>query len=193
MNHSIDKPGNLIAVCGNSGSGKSTLVRYALRKLPEKLTYMNTFTTRPRRDDEDDIEYTFVSDSEYDQHQRSAKIWDESIIYGNRYGVNALQYIEALGRGKNIIFCSIPSLEVMNDVRSIYGASSLKTVQLMTSVEISIEQARVRDRTLDIGRIGLDAAMNIDNLFEADHSLIPCGTLASDQENFLHIIRRIVL
>jgi ribose 1,5-bisphosphokinase PhnN len=193
MNHSIDRIGNLIAVCGNSGSGKSTLVRHALQQLPKELIYMNTLTTRPRRTNEDDIEYTFVSDVEYDNYKQLSKIWDESSIYGNRYAVNASDYIEALDRGENVIFCSIPSFEVMNDIRSIYGTSTLKTVQLMTGIEVSTRQAKVRDHVLDIGRVSLDAVMNRSGTFEADYTLEPSGSLTTDQINFLNIIRRIIL
>lgn len=193
MNPSIDRVGNLIAVCGNSGSGKSTLVRHTLQQLPEALIYMKTFTTRPRRTNEDDIEYTFVSDFEYDQHQKAAKVWDGSIIYGNHYGVNATQYIDALNRGENVIFCSIPSLEIMRDISIIYNTHNMRTIQLMAGVEASAEQARSRDRTIDIGRVALDAAMSTDNVFEADYKLIPSRSLSTDKVNFLNIIRSIIL
>ena len=193
MNRSIDKIGNLIAVCGNSGSGKSTLVRNALSQLPEELLYMKTLTTRVRRPVEDDIEYTFVNDSEYEQHRQSANVWDESTIYGNRYAVNASEYIEALYRGKNVIFCSIPSREIMDNTRKIYGATLLSTIQLMTGSAMSAEQARARDSSIDIGRVTLDAAMNTNNKFDADYNLIPSGSLRIDQMNFLSIIRSIIL
>ena len=83
MNHSIDKRGELVAVCGNSGSGKSTLVRYALNEMPEDISYMKTFTTRKRRPSEDEVEYEFVTKEEYSRIKKLAPIWDESIIYNN--------------------------------------------------------------------------------------------------------------
>ena len=192
MNHSIDRVGNLIAVCGNSGSGKSTLVRHALHELPGELKYMNTITTRPRRLDEDDVEYTFVSGLEYEQYRHSASIWDETIIYGNRYGVNATLHKEALDQGQNVIFCTIPSFEVMEDMRSIYGQAVLKTVQLMAGLERSAEQAKARDGAVDLGRTASDNTTDNDDQFEADYTLVPSGSLGTDKVNFLNIIRIII-
>ena len=192
MNPSIDRVGNLIAVCGNSGSGKSTLVRHAVDEFPDELKYMKTVTTRQRRIDEDDMEYTFVNEHTYEQHRQSAKIWDESSIYGNRYGVNATLYIDALKQGQNVIFCSIPSLEVMKDMRSIYGQTVLKTVQLMAGLEKSAEQAKSRDGVIDLKRTTSDVNLTNGDRFEADYNLLPSGSLMTDKVNFLNIIRRII-
>lgn len=71
MAHSIDKPGDLLIVCGLSGSGKSTLARHALQMFPQELKYMNTLTTRPRRQDEDNVEYTFVDVDTYPPNESS--------------------------------------------------------------------------------------------------------------------------
>jgi guanylate kinase len=188
--HSIDKPGDLLVVCGLSGSGKSTLARHALRMFPQELKYMNTLTTRPRRQDEDDIEYTFVDVGTYRQMKAAANRWDESLIYGNYYGLNPDDYIAQLEQGTNLIVCSTPSDKVVGDMSDIYG-DSLKSILVKTTPATSAERLRQRNIMHDMSRVALDAVM-LDDGFIADFSFDPSGRLEIDTANFVVLIERII-
>ena len=190
MAHSIDKPGDLLVVCGLSGSGKSTLARHALRMFPQELKYMNTLTTRPRRQDEDDIEYTFVDVGTYRQMKAAANRWDESLIYGNYYGLNPDDYIAQLEQGTNLIVCSTPSDKVVGDMSDIYG-DSLKSILVKTTPATSAERLRQRNIMHDMSRVALDAVM-LDDGFTADFSFDPSGRLEIDTANFVVLIERII-
>mgnify|MGYP006877226368 CR=1 FL=1 len=190
MSHSIDKPGDLLVVCGLSGSGKSTLARHALRMFPQELKYMNTLTTRPRRQDEDDIEYTFVGIGTYSQMKAAANRWDESLIYGNYYGLNPDDYIAQLEQGTNLIVCSTPSGKVVGDMADIYG-DSLKSIHVKTTPTTSAERLRQRNIMRDMSRVALDAVM-LDDGFIADFSFDPSGRLEIDTANFAVLIERII-
>ena len=190
MAHSIDKPGDLLVVCGLSGSGKSTLARHALRMFPQELKYMNTLTTRPRRQDEDDIEYTFVDVGTYRQMKAAANRWDESLIYGNYYGLNPDDYIAQLEQGTNLIVCSTPSDKVVGDMSDIYG-DSLKSILVKTTPATSAERLRQRNIMHDMSRVALDAVM-LDDGFIADFSFDPSGRLEIDTANFVVLIERII-
>lgn len=190
MAHSIDKPGDLLVICGLSGSGKSTLARYALRMFPQELKYMNTLTTRPRRQDEDDVEYTFVDIDTYGQMKAAANRWDESLIYGNYYGLNPDDYIAQLEQGTNLIVCSTPSDKVVGDMADIYG-DSLKSIHVKTTPTTSAERLRQRNIMRDMSRVALDAVM-LDDGFIADFSFDPSGRLEIDTANFAVLIERII-
>lgn len=190
MSHSIDKSGDLLVVCGLSGSGKSTLARHALRMFPQELKYMNTLTTRPRRQDEDDIEYTFVGIGAYSQMKAAANRWDESLIYGNYYGLNPDDYIAQLEQGTNLIVCSTPSGKVVGDMADIYG-DSLKSIHVKTTPTTSAERLRQRNIMRDMSRVALDAVM-LDDGFIADFSFDPSGRLEIDTANFAVLIERII-
>ncbi len=190
MARSIDKPGNLLIVCGLSGSGKSTLARHASQMFPQELKYMNTLTTRPRRQDEDDIEYTFVDMDTYNKTKTAASRWDESLIYGNHYGLNPDDYITQLERGTNLIVCSTPSNKVIGDMADIYG-SSLKSIYIKTAPATSAERLRQRNIMHDMSRIALDA-MLLDDGFTADFSFDPSGKLDVDKISFAALIERII-
>lgn len=190
MAHSIDKPGDLLVICGLSGSGKSTLARYALRMFPQELKYMNTLTTRPRRQDEDDVEYTFVDIDTYGQMKAAANRWDESLIYGNYYGLNPDDYIAQLEQGTNLIVCSTPSDRVVGDMADIYS-DSLKSIHVKTTPTTSAERLRQRNIMRDMSRVALDAVM-LDDGFIADFSFDPSGRLEIDTANFAVLIERII-
>ena len=190
MARSIDKPGDLLIVCGLSGSGKSTLARHALQMFPQELKYMNTLTTRPRRQEEDDVEYTFVDVDTYHQMKAAANRWDESLIYGNYYGLNPDNYIAQLEQGTNLIVCSTPSDKVVRDMSDIYG-DSLKSIYVKTAPATSAERLSQRNIIRDMSRIAIDATM-VDDGFMADFSFDPSGKLEIDKVNFVALIERII-
>lgn len=189
-NHYIDKKGELIAVCGSSGSGKSTLVRYALSTMVDNLDYMKTITTREPRPHEDDVEYTFATSSEYDRMRDRASVWDESLIYGNRYGVNASFYIEEIRKGRNLIFCSVPSSTILDGMCQVYG--KITTVHLKTDLETSFERQKMRDGVKNLGRLAVDRAMDVQKAFTADYIMQPTRVIDDDKAEFLKIIMGII-
>jgi len=153
---------------------------------------MNTITTRPRRQDEDNIEYTFMSDDEYDQAKSAASLWDESLIYGNRYGLDAGVYRERMNQGENFIVCSIPSNDIVKEMGMVYRREYMKTIHLLTDLELSRERMRRRDLVVSLGRVAIDAAMNMAD-FQADYFLRPSRSLGSDKENFVRLVRDIIV
>lgn len=187
---SIDKPGDLLVVCGSSGSGKSTLARHVLQIFPDELRYMNTLTTRLPRLGEDSVEYTFVDPATYNQRKLKSERWDESIVYGNYYGLDPDSYIEQLEQGVSFMVCSVPSGDVIKSMVDIYG-SFLKTVYIKTLLSVSAERLRQRNITHDMSRIAIDAAMARES-FTADFSFETTGDLTIDKENFTQLVGGII-
>lgn len=192
MNLSIDNTeGRLFAVCGNSGSGKSTLVRHVLSELPPgRLQYLSTYTTRERRPNEDNFEYIFVNEKVYLQKRDSSSLWDESIIYDNYYGTDASYYLDAMAAGENFVVCSVPSLEIIDDMRSIYGKDRLSTIHLRVDAASSGERAAVRDGTVNLGRLAVDLSRSSD--FISDYDFHPSGSIERDRSNFKKIFEEIM-
>lgn len=192
MNRSIDRQGKLITVCGLSGSGKSTLARYALSELKGNLNYLNTLTTRQQRDNEDTLEYNFVSLQEYESIKAQSQLWDETIIYDNYYGVDAQGYIDRMDNGQNFIVCSVPSNEIINEMSALYSGDRVKTIHLPTLPSIAIERMQERDTIVNTARIAIDTTLDQIN-FNADYTLNLSNSLKVDKERFLSIIRSIII
>ena len=57
-----------LVICGPSGSGKSTLMKRLIEEFPNYVGFSVSHTTRqPRPGEEDNIDYNFVSDSEFER------------------------------------------------------------------------------------------------------------------------------
>ena len=191
VNRSIDKPGDLIVTCGLSGSGKSTLVRHALAELNGRLNYLNTITTRAQRDNEDTLEYTFVGLQEYKVRKAQSKLWDESFVYENYYGVDAQTYIDRMDDGQNFIVCSVPSNDVIDEMRAIYSRERIITIHIPTSQSIAKERMRQRDAMINLARVAIDATIS-EQEFDAYYTLSLNGSVDNDRETFVNIIREII-
>lgn len=190
VRHSIDKRGELLIVCGLSGSGKSTLARHVLRVFAEDLRYMNTITTRPRRDGEDDVEYTFVSKDQYECIKSAATLWDESYVYGNYYGLDPSRYIEGLEGGQNFIVCTPPDTSIISPMAKLYGDST-KTIHIATDRDMSAERVAARNIGRDLSRIAIDAAM-FEGGFRPDFTFNPSGDLTRDGVDFVKLIKGVI-
>lgn len=193
MKRSIDKHGELVITCGLSGAGKSTLVRHALSLFSDQLEYMNTYTTRPRRTGEDEVEYTFVRHGQYDRLKRTSERWDESVLYGNYYGLDPDLYLEKMARGSSIIVCSVPSEEVIGGMKELYGKDRTKVVHLATDSETSKEYLKARGISSELGRAAIDMALlQDDRAFSSDYTLTPSGKIEQDKVRFSNLIGEII-
>lgn len=93
----------LVVISGPSGVGKdAVLSEMKTRGLP--FFCVVTITTRPRRPDEQDgIDYHFVSEGEFQKMIQQGELIEWAKVYGNYYGVPKKQIEEALGQGKDTI------------------------------------------------------------------------------------------
>jgi guanylate kinase len=79
--------GPLIILSGPSGSGKSTVIRRLLEAgdLPLRLSVSAT-TRRPRRGEQDGVEYYFWTPQQFEQEVRAGGFLEHATVHGNSYG-----------------------------------------------------------------------------------------------------------
>jgi len=77
-----------VAVSGPSGAGKSTLVSEILVRSPDYIDRPFSLTTRPRREDENTGEYTFISREEFEERWKCEELINRDEAYGNLYGMS---------------------------------------------------------------------------------------------------------
>lgn len=76
----------LVILSAPSGAGKSTLCDRLLADYPE-LTYSVSCTTRPvRGEEEDGVDYHFISDEAFDRFEAEDAFLEHAEVHGNRYG-----------------------------------------------------------------------------------------------------------
>ncbi len=95
--------GHLFIISGPSGAGKSTLLSAILKKRPQ-LRYSISHTTRPPRGDEQDgVDYHFVSESAFRRKIDTGEFAEWAEVHGHLYGTSATYIEEMLDRDQDVL------------------------------------------------------------------------------------------
>ncbi|MGE4615875.1 MAG: guanylate kinase [Gammaproteobacteria bacterium] len=101
--HSSAATGYLFVVSAPSGGGKTTLV-HALLDATEGLSVSVSHTTRQcRPDDQDGIDYHFVSDAKFDAMIAGGEFLEHAVVFDNRYGTSRDSVFEHLHDGRDVV------------------------------------------------------------------------------------------
>ena len=75
-------------IIGGSGSGKTSLAKMLQENNPDRFKFIKGTTTRPRREDETDDDYEFISEEQYDADLENKLFIGQSIhvMSPNKYG-----------------------------------------------------------------------------------------------------------
>lgn len=93
----------LLILSGPSGAGKDALLN-RMKELGVPLHYVVTSTTRPPRTGEKDgVEYTFVSESGFQDMLQRGDLIESAKVYGYWYGVPKHEVKQALDEGKDVV------------------------------------------------------------------------------------------
>lgn len=83
------QPGRVFVVAGPSGVGKTTLCRKALEKLPGRLHWSISHTTRPQREGEvDGRDYHFIKPGKFAQMIERGEFVEHAVVHDNYYGTS---------------------------------------------------------------------------------------------------------
>ncbi len=101
---SANRRGILIVLSSPSGGGKTTIYRAILERHPE-YKYSVSATTRPRRGEEQNgIDYFFLSDEEFLEKIDSGEFVEWAFVHGYRYGTLKSTVKKALSEGDVLLF-----------------------------------------------------------------------------------------
>lgn len=93
----------LIVISGPSGVGKDTVVR-TLQRRKNKLHFVVTATSRPKRENEvDGVDYIFVSEEEFLRMIADNELLEYARVYDQFKGVPKAQVRDALSSGTDVI------------------------------------------------------------------------------------------
>ncbi|MGC2235222.1 MAG: guanylate kinase [Pyrinomonadaceae bacterium] len=95
--------GNLIIISSPSGGGKGTLIKEILKTVPN-IGYSVSFTTRERRDGEENgRHYFFVSEEKFQELIEQGEFLEYAEVHGNFYGTSIKQVNGEIELGRDII------------------------------------------------------------------------------------------
>jgi guanylate kinase len=97
------KQGQLVVVSGPSAVGKDSVLR-RLFELDPSLRYSVSYTTRrPRPDEVDGRDYSFVSEGDFDDLVASGELLEWAAVHGHRSGTSRSRVEEARSAGQDVL------------------------------------------------------------------------------------------
>jgi len=121
----VTAAGILFVISAPSGTGKSTVARHLLERVPD-LTFSVSYTTRPRRNGEQEgRDYHFVERERFETMISERAMLEWANVFGQLYGTSLETTRDALARGRSVLLdidvqgarqvrkSEIPSVSVM--------------------------------------------------------------------------------
>lgn len=100
----IARRGLMLVLSSPSGAGKTTLSRRLLEG-DSNLTLSVSMTTRAKRSGElEGVDYVFVTNAQFDKAVRDGEFLEHAVVFENRYGTPRAPVMDALARGRDVLF-----------------------------------------------------------------------------------------
>ena len=94
---------HLFIISAPSGGGKTTLCREVRRHFPDMLYSVSYTTRKPRKGEQDGIDYHFIDKNEFKIRIDHGKWAEWARVHGNYYGTDATFLDEGLRAGHDIL------------------------------------------------------------------------------------------
>ncbi len=95
--------GHIFIISAPSGAGKTTLSRAVLDRFHDILYSVSYTTRRPRKGEQDGVDYHFISRSDFKKGIDSNKWAEWAEVHGNYYGTSAEFIDKGLASGHDIL------------------------------------------------------------------------------------------
>jgi guanylate kinase len=96
----VPDPARLTVLSGPSGVGKSTVARALRVRHPQVWVSVSVTTRRPRPNEHDGVDYSFVDDAAFDELVASGALLEWASFSGNRYGTPRAPLDEQIAAGR---------------------------------------------------------------------------------------------
>ena len=104
MQKSPNRIGLLIILSSPSGAGKSTLARRLLEWDAEIQFSVSATTRKPRAGETDGLDYSFLSEDEFQRLVEDGQMLEHAQVFNNRYGSPRGPVEEAMKSGIDVLF-----------------------------------------------------------------------------------------
>lgn len=92
----------LVILSGVSGAGKDTIKKELIKRMDNVIT-IASFTDRPRREDDADNQYNYVTKEEFERMIKNDELYEYSVHHNHYYGTSKALLDSKIEQGKIII------------------------------------------------------------------------------------------
>ena len=97
--------GAMFVIEGPSGTGKGTVIKEILARDPHIKFSVSVTTRAPRSNEQNGVDYYFISDAEYDRLRDEDAFYEYvDSQYGNRYGTLRSEVDSFINVGEDVLF-----------------------------------------------------------------------------------------
>lgn len=100
----IARRGVMLVLSSPSGAGKTTLSRRLLEQDVNVTLSVSMTTRRQRAGEREGVDYSFVGGEDFDAAVRKGEFLEHATVFDHRYGTPKAPVMEALGRGRDVLF-----------------------------------------------------------------------------------------
>lgn len=145
----MEGKGKLIVFSAPSGSGKTTVVKHLLEKMPDKLGFSVSATTRkPRPNETHGKEYYFLEKEDFLQKVNDGEFLEHEEVYaGILYGTMWSEIRRIWSEGKAVVF----DVDVKGglNLKRKFGPQALAIFLRPPSVEVLMQRLRARSTEVE--------------------------------------------
>jgi guanylate kinase len=94
----------MLVLSSPSGAGKTTLSRRLLEQDVNVTLSVSMTTRRQRAGEREGVDYSFVGGEDFDAAVRKGEFLEHATVFDHRYGTPKAPVMEALGRGRDVLF-----------------------------------------------------------------------------------------
>lgn len=95
--------GTLYVISAPSGGGKTSLVKALVQQMPDLCVSISHTTRAPRAGETDGVNYFFVDEAHFKQHQEQGHFLEHAKVFSHWYGTSKKWVLAALQAGKDVI------------------------------------------------------------------------------------------
>ena len=136
--------GHLFIVSAPSGAGKTTLCRALLKRYPDIRYSVSCTTRRPRKGEQEGVDYRFISDAEFKRGIAEGRWAEWAKVHGHYYGTDAGVITDAITRGQDVLL----DIDVQGTCQLVKRFPDAVTIFIMPP-SIDALRARLRKRGAD--------------------------------------------